>query len=341
MSLAPFDPPATAGLDVIVIGAGVIGMTTAWALRDRGLRVAVVERGEAGRAASWAGGGILAPLRPWAYPEAVWQLCDRSRALYPALAQRLLRLTGIDAQCLACGGARIGLDASERARAEAWHAAKGLPCHRIDDGLAMPWLMQVRNPRLVAALRAALPRLGVTLFERAPVRGLLREGGRIAGVEIIGRSQPLRAPRVVLAAGAWSGGLASVPVTPVRGQMLLLRPARPMSPAVYLLPDSYVIVRADGRVLTGSTMEQAGFDTGITAAARVRLASAAAHWLPALRGASIIRQWAGLRPGTADDLPRIAALAGEPGLWLNCGHHRNGLAMAPASAERLAALIDA
>ena len=333
--------------DAIVVGGGAVGMCSALALAQSGRRVAVLDRGLAGADSSWAGAGLLAPMRPWDYPASIWRLCVESRALYPALADTLLRATGIDVQFLECG-ARLH-DPRCHARATDWLERQGLAYtwerDRGIDWLRMPWFGQIRNPRLVKALRMALPGIGVTVLEHAAMRRLRVDGdGRVTGVEARrdGETLVLDGADVVLATGAWSGGIVpdAPPVTPVRGQMLLLATPRPLPAGVWLLPDSYLVVRADGRCLLGATLEDAGFDKTVTASARVRLRDSAERWLPELRGATVVQQWSGLRPGITDGEPVIGADATRPGLWWNTGHYRNGLAMAPASARRLTAAMD-
>jgi glycine oxidase len=331
--------------DVIVVGAGVIGMCTALELARAGWRVTIVERGEPGSESSWAGAGILAPLRPWRYPEAVWELCRDSLARYPALVEELRVASGIDAELLFCG-ARLH-DPRDMARAREWHRAEGLLCADEAEGdrewLRMPWVTQIRNPRLLKALLRVLEQRGVVFRTRCAVTGLLQEGDRVQGVRAKsqdgqGSEERLLAGTVVVAAGAWSPEIcAGAPrVEPVRGQMLLLRPRRRLPPGVWLLPEGYVVVRADGLCLLGATVERCGFDRAITTQARTALLAAAAPLGEALADAEILRQWAGLRPGIAGGEPIIGPDATRRGLWWNTGHFRNGLAMAPASAARLA-----
>lgn len=338
-------PSAT---DVIVVGAGVIGMCTALELARAGRRVTIVERGEPGSESSWAGAGILAPLRPWRYPEAVWELCRDSLARYPALVEELRAASGTDAELLFCG-ARLH-DPRDMERAREWHCAQGLPCTEEAEGrrawLRMPWMAQIRNPRLLKALLRMLEQRGVVIRTRCAVIGLLQDGDWVQGIRAKpdgqGSEERLLADAVVIAAGAWSPEICAgaPPVEPVRGQMLLLRPRRRLPPGIWLLPEGYVVVRGDGLCLLGATVERCGFDRGITTQARTALLAAAAPLGEALADAEILRQWAGLRPGIAGGEPVIGADARRRGLWWNTGHFRNGLAMAPASAARLAEAME-
>lgn len=331
----------TAVYDAIVVGAGAIGMATALALHARGLSCLVLERGRVGAESSWAGGGILAPLRPWHYPEAVWALVARSRMLYSDWRDHLQARSGLDIELLDCGACLI--DEADLDRARDWHAQQGLPCQDTRCGdrtaLSMPWVQQVRNPRLIRALRGTLEASGVAVYENTVVTGLAREGDRVTGVTTT--NGHLHAANTVIAAGAWSGDFddrIASRVRPMRGQMLRLEiaPSRIPGAGVWLLPDAYVIVRADGTTLLGSTVEDVGFDKSITEEARDRLLAVAADYLPWTAQARVVDHWAGLRPGSADGKPIIGADEMLPGLWWNTGHFRTGLAMAPASAERLA-----
>lgn len=334
----------TAAYDAIIVGAGAIGMATALALHARGLSCALLERGLVGAESSWAGGGILAPLRPWHYPAKVWQLVARSRSLYGAWRDHLHNQSGIDIELLDCGAWL--LDDGDFTLARAWHASQGLPCQDTPCGdkpaLSMPWVQQVRNPRLIRALRGALEAAGVGLHENTLVTGLERDRDRVTGVQTA--QGVFHARHTVIAAGAWSGafdsGVASQ-VQPMRGQMLRLRLAPSLVPGagIWLLPEAYVIVRADGTTLLGSTVEDVGFDKSVTQSARERLLAVAADSLPWTEGATVVDHWAGLRPGSADGNPIIGADAHLDGLWWNTGHFRTGLAMAPASAEQLAEAV--
>ncbi|MFN3587055.1 MAG: NAD(P)/FAD-dependent oxidoreductase, partial [Moraxellaceae bacterium] len=310
-----------------------------------------------GREASWAGGGIVSPLYPWRYPPAVTALSREARAAYPALCKALHAATGIDPEFTPTG--LLMLDAVDATEALQWSAAgdeqmqtlstsdlaAGYPwlASHWRQGLWMPSIANVRNPRLLKALAADLVRRGVTLVTHAAVRGLQWRGPRAVAVQLAdGRAYP--AEVIVLAGGAWTSRLLlageAVPaVRPVRGQMLLYRVAPGQLPCIVLAEGRYVIPRRDGHVLCGSTLEERGFDVSVTAAARDSLQASAARLLPALARAQPVAQWAGLRPATTDGLPYIGRVEGTDNVWLNTGQFRNGLVLAPASARLLAELM--
>ncbi len=349
--------PSRTELSVLVVGGGVIGLLTAHLLAQSGCRVRLLDAQAVGRESSWAGGGIVSPLYPWRYSPAVTALAQWSQAFYPRFAAALLEETGIDPEVQATG--LYWLDLEDEPAALAWAQARGVPLQPVSmaqaraavpalgagfaRALHWPGLANVRNPRLVAALRSALlrhPR--VELLEQVAVQGFLREAGQVCGVRTA--QAALRADQVVVAAGAWSGQLLShlgiaLPVEPVKGQMLLYKGAADYLSSMVLAGGRYAIPRRDGHLLVGSTLEFAGFDKTPTEAALCSLRASAEALLPALAQATPVGHWAGLRPGSPDGIPFIGAVADQPGLWLNCGHYRNGLVLAPASCELLKNLL--
>ena len=326
---------------VIVVGAGVSGLSTALALLQRGRAVTVLERGEVGRESSWAGGGILSPLLPWDYPEAVATLALRSMAAYPRWVAEVEAASGRETEYWRCGMRVFDADAPEQAFA--WCSTHGLVLQRQDAHLWLPEIAQVRNPRLVAALRAAVLQAGGTIREHCAATGVLTHGERVAAVQT--ETESLPAEHVVLAAGAWSGlglaGLAPPPnIRPIRGQMLLFKLAPGTLDAILYRRGLYIIPRRDGHILVGSTLEDAWFDKSTDAATRQRLHAEATELLPALADAAPVQHWAGLRPGAPANIPVIDRHPDFGNVYVNTGHYRYGVTMAPAAAELLADLID-
>ncbi|MEO4047233.1 glycine oxidase ThiO [Pseudomonas sp. CAU 1711] len=340
-----------------MVGGGVMGLLGALELARAGEPVVVLERTVAGSESSWAGGGIVSPLYPWRYDAAVWALARWSQDYYPELASQLLAGTGVDPEVHASG--LYWLDLPDEREALDWARRESRDVRRVAleevrevvpalgggfaSAIYMPGVANVRNPRLLKALRATLRAMSnVTLLERSEVRGFLCEGGRVAGVTL--ESAEVRAARVVLAAGAWSGQLLAplgldLPVEPVKGQMILYKCAEDFLPAMVLARGRYAIPRKDGHILIGSTLEHAGFDKTPTEVALASLKASAEELLPALAEAEVVGHWAGLRPGSPEGIPFIGEVPQYPGLWLNCGHYRNGLVLAPASCELLKNLM--
>jgi glycine oxidase len=342
--------------EILVIGGGAIGLLTARELASNGATVTVLERGETGRESSWAGGGILSPLHPWRYPHAVTALAGWGQARYREVCTELREATGIDPEW--AGNGLLVLDSDERQAALAWAAAEGVELEEIDaerlyrlepalvagfdQALWLPGAGQVRNPRLLKALRADLERRGVALREHTEVLGLSIQGRRVTGVET--STGPLHAERVVVAGGAWSAGLlaelgARVEVKPVRGQMILYRTEPGSVQRITLQGDHYLIPRRDGRVLAGSTVEDTGFDKSTTAEALEKLQRDATALIPALAQCTIEHHWAGLRPGSRGGVPYIGEHPHVDGLYVNTGHFRNGVVLGLASARLLADLL--
>jgi glycine oxidase len=344
-------------MQVLIVGGGAIGLLSAYALAEAGAQVCLLEQGQLGQESSWAGGGIVSPLYPWRYGQAVTALAHWSQDFYPRLGQQLLVQTGVDPEVYVSG--LYWLDLADEAQALIWAAREKRPLHRVDmttvrqvlpalasgfnHAIHMAGVANVRNPRLIKALRAALMQLpNVSVYEQCTVAGFIREHGRVCGVKTA--QGEMRAEQVVLAAGAWSGELLkalnlSLPVEPVKGQMILYKCAEDFLPAMVLAKGRYAIPRRDGHILIGSTLEHAGFDKTPTDEALTSLQASAVELLPALADAEVVGHWAGLRPGSPEGIPFIGPVPGHDGLWLNCGHYRNGLVLAPASCQLLADLM--
>lgn len=342
---------------VVVVGGGVIGLLTAFNLAAKVGHVVVCDQGEVGRESSWAGGGIVSPLYPWRYSPAVTALAHWSQDFYPQLGERLFASTGVDPEVHTTG--LYWLDLDDEAQALAWAELEQRPLSAVDISAAydavpvlgpgfkraiyMAGVANVRNPRLVKSLKAALLAMpNVTLREHCQITGFAQQGGRVTGVQTA--DGVLAADEVVLSAGAWSGDLLAtlglaLPVEPVKGQMILFKCAEDLLPSMVLAKGRYAIPRRDGHILVGSTLEHAGYDKTPTGDALQSLKASAVELLPELEGATVVAHWAGLRPGSPEGIPYIGPVPGHAGLWLNCGHYRNGLVLAPASCQLFTDLL--
>lgn len=336
-----------------ILGAGIIGLLTARALLARGYRVLLVDQSAPARAASWAGGGILSPLYPWRYGEAVSVLAAGAQQAYAQLAWELRTQTGIDPEYNRCG--MLIIAPPDVSAALAWcrrqrrqvigYAADGLAAVQPGLGVAqevlwMPEVGAVRNPRLLRALLASVTaHPAATCMWQAQVE--LRAGDADAQLRVNGREESCDA--ILVAAGAWSAGLlrpfGMVPaIVPVRGQMILFAPQPGLLRCMVLKDGRYLIPRRDGRILLGSTLEYTGYDATTTVEARATLLAAAIDMLPALRTAEIECQWAGLRPGSPAGIPYIDRVPGTR-VFVNAGHYRNGLVLAPAATAQGVAML--
>ena len=341
-------PKAT---DAVVAGGGLMGLMSAYYLARKGLSVRLLEAGAVGREASWAGGGILWPLYAWEYPQAVQAMAQRGRDLYPELCRSLADETGIDPQYLKSG--LLVLDSAQQAHASEWCGAVAEPFEsasvaQLEPALSASWaahprarladVAQVRNPRLCQALAHALAQMGVFIHADEPVTAVESTAGKFRGLRT--HRALYSAKYGVVATGAWASQLVpQCSLYPVKGQMLLIRADPGQLGHILLSEGRYVIPRKDGHLLVGSTVERAGFSRDTDVDTRMALKEFFDALLPGLASAPVVQHWAGLRPATDSGVPYVGPVAEINNLFINAGHYRNGVVMAPASAELLAALI--
>jgi len=335
--------------DVIVIGGGIIGLSLSIELRQTGASVLVVERGEPGREASHAAGGMLVECSAET-PPALQPLATASARLYPEFAHELQVESGLYVD-LRDQGAIIfppPEHVHERPGFTAADLAKLLPAPLAE---LEPALADFNRPAFYLKERSVDPRaLTAAALKTAKRRGVdISSGDEVTEVNLSDRrvhgvgtkKTAFRAPKVVNCAGAWSGQIAPhpFPTRPVKGQMLCLAsPSRNLLTHVIRAPEVYLIPRSDGRILVGTTLEEAGFDKRTEVATIQRLHRAAVALIPELRNARILEDWAGLRPGTPDQLPILGATA-TPGYYVATGHFRDGILLAPITAQVMAEVI--
>ncbi|MEQ1661154.1 MAG: glycine oxidase ThiO [Thiobacillus sp.] len=329
----------------LIIGAGVSGLSAALQLLQRAYHVTLLERGDVGSESSWAGGGILSPLLPWDYASSISSLTLRSMAAYTGWVVDIEARSRSSAEYWQCGMRAV--DVIQPEAAFAWCDLHGLSIQHslphADNSLWLPDIAQVRNPRLISALREAVIRLGGQIHTHSAVESVSTQVGRLVSAHTAHAT--FTADRFVLATGAWSGldlpGLPAVPaIRPIRGQMLLFKLAPGMLNTILYRNGLYLIPRRDGHILVGSTLEDAGFDKSTDDATRQRLHAEAAKLLPALATSQPIQHWAGLRPGSPDNIPVIDRHPDFDNVFVNTGHFRYGVTMAPASAELLVDLME-
>jgi glycine oxidase len=350
---------------IVIIGAGVMGLGIAWRLGQRGAPVTVFEESTAGCGASHAAAGMLATcVEAEPGEERLVALGRLSQQLWPDFAAELEQATGHVVDLRREGTLVVALTADDQARV----------CHHLEFqkrlGLPVEWISsaetrrrephlasrlagavwssedhQVDNRKLVAALRAAALAAGATIHERRGVARILSSNGRVTGVRLRDGTD-VTADIVVLAAGAWSRQIEGLPpasrppVRPIKGQLIALRmdPAAPLVRHVVWAPNVYMVPRLDGRLILGATVEEKGFDTTLTAGGMLALLEAAWRAVPAIEELPIDEMWVGHRPGSRDDAP-ILGPGSLDGLIYATGHHRNGILLAPVTADATARLV--
>lgn len=339
---------------VLVAGGGIVGCMTALELLKHDCTVTIVERNEIASQksgeSSWAGAGILFPLLPWMYSDAVNQLTMTGTRIYPELCEYLRTETGIDPEYMRCG--MLLLPQLDMEKAQAWCNANAVEAERISpaqfavqsltagDALWLPNVGEVRPPNLMQALRRYLEMRGVELLERTQLAPLPMMESLASWRTLDGRE--LSADKFILTSGAWSFELLrenalKLKIKPMRGQILLYE--YPLEHMIYR-EGFYLVPRRDGLLLAGSTLEDVGFDESTTESAREALAAKAEAIIPDLKGRPILKHWSGLRPGTPENLPAIGEHPTIKNLYLNTGHFRYGLTMAPCSAAMVAAMAN-
>jgi glycine oxidase len=344
--------------DVVVIGAGIIGCAIARAVARSGSSVIVLERRAVGAESSGAAAGMLG-VQGETEDEVMLRLGARSRALFPGLLQALREETGREVEFWSSGTLFLAFGEEDRHGLEArrrWQRTAGFDSEWLDRAAALaleprlhPRLegavlfradARVDNRALTHALAQSAARAGAAFHSAESARSLVLDGGRVGGVET--DQHRIACDVVVNAAGAWAGRLPGgtpIPIRPVRGQIVVVQDAKPPFRHAIYSPRGYAVARRDGRVLLGSTREEAGFEKRVTAAGVAKIVRSGLELAPALAELPLREFWSGLRPASVDGRPVIGEDPSVPGHYFACGHFRNGVLLAPLTAEIVDDLI--
>jgi glycine oxidase len=341
--------------DVLIIGGGLIGLTTAHYLAGAGARVRVIDRAEFGQEASWAGAGIISPADLDSARTPGERLHALSVGMFPALSEELRSATGIDNGFMCSGG--IELVEPGNVADDEWRGP-GVVFEKLDpealsslepalekglgDAFLLPRMAQVRNPRHLKALLAACRLREVELLPNSPAQDLVKDRDRIDAV--VCPTGQHYADRFLVAAGAWSDSLLcslnwQPSIRPIRGQIALLRTEKKTPDRILLRGPRYLVPRGDGLVLVGSTQEDVGFNKQTTAAAIESLLVLAQKLVPALGEAALEKCWAGLRPASPDGIPYIGKIPNWENIYIAAGHFRSGIQLSPGTALLMKELL--
>ncbi|MGD2118533.1 MAG: glycine oxidase ThiO [Chromatiales bacterium] len=342
--------------DCIIIGSGIIGMLTARNLQMAGAEVTLIEKSQPGQESSWAGGGIVSPLYPWRYDGSVTRLASWGQRHYPLLCEQLKEDSGIDPEYVRSGLMIIAPDEQQQALSWSEHSGPGLEIIPADDirtiepamsttaesAIWMESVAQIRNPRIAKSLRVDVEKRGIRIISNTEIVSFYAKNEQIIGVT--DGYETFHADQYAVCSGAWSGTLLAqlgtdIPVRPVQGQMILFRAKPHQVSRMVLEQDRYIIPRRDGRILFGSTIEHVDFNKHTTDAARQELHDIAVSRFPLLRDCEIEHHWAGLRPGSPQGIPIISRHPSYKNLFVNAGHFRNGVVLAPASCRLMVELM--
>jgi glycine oxidase len=357
------------GYDAAVVGGGVIGLAVARRLALEGWRVALVDRQAPGRGASSAAAGMLAPFSESEEPGPFFRFARWSLELYPRLVRELEEETGFGLDFSPSGSVFLALSAEEAEKLEGraeWQEREGVSLRRlgpgeslrelwgeraetggewpeVQKGLLFPEEAHLSPVRLLSSLAFSCLRRGVDFLLSHEVVGGEREGEQLEAL-CLSNGERVSASVFILAAGAWLGVLADrlgarLPVRPVRGQILSLRAEGGGSRRILFTAWGYLLSKPEGEVWVGATEDEAGFSPEVNLFGLAYLAPFATRLAPHLLRAPLVRVWAGLRPATPDLLPLIGPVPGFQNVFAAGGHHRNGILLAPATAEAMAAMV--
>ena len=336
------DPISNIKSRVLIAGGGIIGLYSAYILAQRNadISITVIDQGAIGAQCSSAAGGILSPLLPWDYPDTIFEYLPAVSETYANLACHLYEDIQADIE-FQISGMRIFASANQLKTGLVWCQQHNVNVHADDHHLYLPDIAQLNPAALVQALHNKLLKTGVEFIENTPVKQCHVKAGRVIGIDT---SQGyIGCDKLIWTTGAWANALSqqqgdiyAPEVRPIKGQMVSFDCPEITLKEILYEDGHYLIPRQNGSILAGSTLEDSGFDQSTTPTALETLTQRSIKLLPALANAKVNDHWSGLRPYSHSELPIVQAHPEVDGLYLNCGHHRYGISMAPYSAEKIA-----
>ena len=320
-----------------------MGLYSAYALTQKGAQAIIIDQSSIGSECSTAAGGILSPLPPWNYPESLYEYLPAVSETYAQLAQKLRTDTQIDIEYQTCG-MRIICPEDEFTTASNWcqqhHTNFSIESHSV----YLPEIAQLNPDALVKAMHKKLIDCGVEFLENTQVGSCHVEAGQLRGFNSSQGYQ--ECDNLLWTTGAWAssltlqqGEITTPKVRPIRGQMITFNCPNIVLKEILYKNGHYLIPRKNGVIMAGSTLEDCGYDKTTTATALEALIQRSAELMPELANAPVTAHWSGLRPYSENNLPIVQAHPEVKGLYLNCGHHRYGICMAPYSADKISRLI--
>ena len=324
---------------IAIIGGGIIGCLTAIKLKESGFEVLVVDKHEIGKESSWAGAGILFPLMPWNYEPKVYELCMLASSFYENFSKKLYDSTGIDPEYKKTGLTLI--PPYEKDDVIRWAKLQNLPFketfYRNSESIYFPSIAQIRSPRLMKSIKLFMEKMEIKIIENMELAEIQDEEGIVRKWPTKNNSSIL-ADYFVITSGAWTSNLKEnykSKIYPVRGQMIQYKVSKLKIRNILYSNDFYILQRKDGVIIAGSTIEEVGFNEIVTIDKKEALMRKAETLIPDLADVQVENHWAGFRPGTKKNIPFIQKDDNYENVFVNSGHFRYGLTMAPQSAEKL------
>jgi|TARA_B110000003_G_scaffold117817_1_gene120254 glycine oxidase len=328
---------------IVVIGAGVVGCLTAIKLKEEGFDVTIVDKSQLGSESTWAGAGILFPLMPWEYESRVFDLCKNASKFYKDFSKKLFQYTNIDSEYIESG--LICTPPFDKKNILEWASKNNIKASEYKYNEKSSYLFQsvgqIRAPRLMKSIKLYMKDIGINLLEETQLEHINNNNIKIKEWPTVGGDK-IHADIFVLTSGAWTFELKKhykEMIYPVRGQMIQYQKTKVILKHILYSDDFYVLQRKDGVILAGSTVEHVGFDKSVSKIFLSQLMKKAVKLVPELKDIEPQKHWAGIRPGTKKNIPIIQKDKYHDNVFINSGHFRYGLTMAPKSAEEVCSMI--